>query len=109
MPDTRPTTPRPFSNLMSEPAAITLLASLPLSAPGLTAEQLAAALHDDGHSFSARQVRDLMERCRLYGAEIISDRRQPRTNGACHARYYWSPTIQQLREVEASDAALIAG
>lgn len=108
MPAKRPTTPRPFSHLMNEPTAVALLASLPLSQPGLSAEQLSAAVSELGTDFTPRQVRDLMDRCRLYGAEITSDRRQPRSLGGGAALYCWSPTEPQLRAVEQADHLLLA-
>lgn len=109
MPAKRPTAPRPFAHLLSDSVAVALLASLPLGQPGKSAPQLAEAVREScGTTMKERQIRDLIDRCRIYGAQISGDRRQPRRSGAIHTLYHWEPTADQLREVEQADALLLA-
>lgn len=84
---------RAFSDLANDNLAMQFLALLPLSAPGVTLDTARRDMAID----ASISLRPLVERCRLYGAEIRSLRRGLPVN--C-VRYYWLPTPEQVSLVE---------
>lgn len=93
---------RHFSDIVSDPEAVTVLACLPHSAPGRTLAELVACVREAGLLITRDRLTRILFRCREYGASIPVHRRNANRRRQRRVTLYWMPEPAQLETISAT-------